>query len=102
MFEKREKNPNTCLQDDGELTRIPILIPVIGTVFNTILFVLIPELLTEYYMVKRSCNYNQPSRFIYGSVLPTTHHVELLKLVRAVHLHSFFIEIHSFFIRTIL
>ena len=97
MFEKREKNPNTYLQDDGELTRILILIPVIGTVFDTILFVLIPELLTEYYMVKRSCNYNQASRFIYGSVLPTTHHVELLKLVRGKHLHSFFSEITLFY-----
>ena len=53
-----KKNPNTYLQDDGELARISNLIPVIGTVFDTILFVLIPELLTEYYMVKRSCNYN--------------------------------------------
>ena len=47
MPEKREKNPNTHHQDDGELTRIPIVIPVIGTVFDTIVFVLIPELLTE-------------------------------------------------------
>ena len=96
MFGKREKNPNTYLQDDGELTRISILIPVIGIVFDTILFVLIPELLTEYYMIKRSCNYNQASRFIYGSVLPTTRHLELLKLVRTKHLHSFFSEIHFF------
>ena len=59
MFEKREKNPNTYLEDDGELTRILILISMIGTVTDTILFVLIPELLTENYMVKRSCNYNQ-------------------------------------------
>ena len=59
MFEKREKNPNTYLEDDGELTRILILISMIGTVTGTILFVLIPELLTENYMVKRSCNYNQ-------------------------------------------
>ena len=102
MFEIRENNPNTYLQDDGELTRIPILIPVVGTVFDTILFVLIPELLTEYYMVKRSCSYNKASRFMYGSVLPTTHHVELLKFVKAVHLHSVFSEIHCFFIRTIL
>ena len=58
MFDKREKNHNTDLQDDGELTRIPILIPVIGTVFDTVLFDLIPELLTECYMAKRSCNYN--------------------------------------------
>ena len=56
MFEKCEKNPNTYLQDDGELTRIPVLIPVIDTDFDTILFVLILEFLTEYYMVKRSCN----------------------------------------------
>ena len=33
MFEIRENNPYTYLQDDGELTRLPILIPVIGTVF---------------------------------------------------------------------
>ena len=96
MFEKREKNPNSYLQDDGELTRISILIPVIGFVFDTILFVLIPELLTENYMIKRSCNYNHASRFIYGTVLPTTRHLELLELVRAKHLHSFFSEIHSF------
>ena len=57
------------------LTRILILIPVIGTVFDTMLFVLVPELLTEYYIVKISCNYNQASRFIYGPVLHTTHHV---------------------------
>ena len=47
MPEKREQNRNTHHQDDGELTRIPIVIPVIGTVFDTIVFVLIPELLTE-------------------------------------------------------
>ena len=44
MFEKRENNPNTYLQDDEELARIPILITVIGTVFDTILFALIPQL----------------------------------------------------------
>ena len=48
---------------------------MIGTVFDTILFVLVPELLTENYIVKKSCNYNQASRFIYGPVLHTTHHV---------------------------
>ena len=58
MFEKREKNPKTYLQDDGELTRIPHLIPAIGTVFDITLLVLITELLTEYCMVYRSCNYN--------------------------------------------
>ena len=59
MFEKRENNPNTYLQDNEELARIPILITVIGTVFDTILFALIPQLFdtsAEYYMVKRSCN----------------------------------------------
>ena len=33
MFEKHEKNHNTYLQVDGELTRIPILIPVIATIY---------------------------------------------------------------------
>ena len=96
MFEKPEKNRNTYLQDHGELTRISILNQVIGTVFDTILFVLIPELLTEYYTVTKCCNYNKGSRFIYGSVLSTTHHVKLLKFVRAVHLHCHFSEIHFY------
>ena len=104
MFGKREKNPNSYPQGGGELCRIPILMPVIGLVFDTILIVLIPELLTQYYMLQRSCNYKQVSRFIHGSALSTTHHVRLLKLVRAVQLHLFFSEIHFFyknnFIRT--
>ena len=56
--------------------RIPILMPVMGLVFDTILIVLIPELLTQYYMLQRSCNYKQVSRFIHGSALYTTHHVK--------------------------
>ena len=69
MFGKREKNPNSYPQGGGELCRIPILMPVIGLVFDTILIVLIPELLTQYYMLQRSCNYKQVSRFIHGSAL---------------------------------
>ena len=65
----------------------PFWIPMIATFSDIISFVFMHELLTEYYMVKSNCNFDQASSFIYGSVLPTTHYVELLILVKAVHFH---------------
>ena len=46
--------------------------------YKTIEYVLLPEIFTEYVMEKNTLNYKDAARELYGGVLPTSHHVNML------------------------
>ena len=67
---------------------------------------MIPELLAEYYMVKRGCNLIQAWRLIYGSIIATAYYVEFLIIcipflvkyqARILYHRKVLIYLHTFF-----
>ena len=72
----RKRNEDDIL-DYGGMEYEKMEIPLVNSVHDTIRYLLLPELLTEYIMDLHSKNYRDATRLIYNR-LPTTHHIHLL------------------------
>lgn len=46
--------------------------------FDTIQYLLLPELYTEYLMKMNGIDYKEATKQLYGDILPTTHHINML------------------------
>ena len=64
--------------------------------YQTIQYVILPELFTEYIMEKEGMNYKEASRYLYGGKLPTTHHVNMLLsdvVINALHFNGVTLQV---------
>ena len=80
LTEKKHKDESDIL-DFGGIMFKSIQIRSLSSLYNTIRYVLMPELITAFTMDKKKMSYKEASRHLYGSILPTAHHVNMLRQV---------------------
>ena len=57
---------------------LPIKIRAFPDSFDTIQYLLLPEVYTEYLMKMNGIDYKEATKQLYGDILPTTHHINML------------------------
>ena len=72
-----ERIPDTVYDIRGKWP-IPIKIRSFADKYETIRYVLLPEIFTEYLMETNCIGYKEAAKDLYGGILPTTHHVNML------------------------
>ena len=77
LTERRRRNSDDIF-DFGGTSFININIRKLNTMQETVRFVILPELITVFIMEKHQLCYKDASKFIYGDIFPTTHHVNML------------------------
>ena len=64
LQKKKDPNPEDIF-DHGGFELVPIRIKHFSNIFKTIEYVILPEVLTEFYMEKKNLSYKQASLFLY-------------------------------------
>ena len=73
----KEHNPESIYDIRGKWP-LPIKIRSFPNKYDTIIYVILPDIFTEFLMENNCTSYEKASKDVYGGLLPTTHHVSML------------------------